>query len=86
MSWFNLQVKKDDHTVFRASAKSWRGLIQKLAEKHWGGFEEMVAHIFREDWVYRMTGEKVGDLKAEDLEEISEKTQNMANKLRENKK
>lgn len=81
MSWFNLRIKKDNRTVFKASAKTWRGLIEKVAEKHWGSFEEMVAHVFREDWVYLMTGKKVGSLGQEDLQKMSDELEEAATRI-----
>jgi hypothetical protein len=67
--------------VFRGKAKTWRGLIKLMAEKHWGSFEEMVAHVFREDWVYLFTGKKVGEMTIKDKEDLANDLHSVANKI-----
>ena len=80
--WFNIRIRRGHRIVFRGKAKSWRGLIGLLAEKHYGSFEEMVAHVFREDWVYLMTGKKVGDLDKEDRVELGDKLEEASQKIK----
>lgn len=83
--WYNIKIRRDNQTVLRGKAKTWRGLIKLMAEKHYGSFEEMVAHVFREDWVYLFTGKKVGEMNVEDKQELAKDLHSVASKIENDK-